>query len=78
VGGQRHQHRGRGEASFLNPLGGGSFSLTLDGENNALFLNFTPVPEPSTYALLSLGLIGILLTAGGWRRRLAGRQTARR
>lgn len=36
----------------------GNFSLAVGGaNNNALMLNFTPVPEPSTYALLGLGLL---------------------
>jgi autotransporter-associated beta strand protein len=41
-------------SSFANPLAGGSFSLSQSG--NSLLLSFTPVPEPSTYALLALGL----------------------
>jgi autotransporter-associated beta strand protein len=41
----------------------GLFSLSLGGLNNsALILNFTPVPEPSTYALIGLGLAFV-----GWQ-----------
>lgn len=43
-------------------------SVTL--ENNSLVLNFTPVPEPSTYALLAVGL-GIVGVAA-WRQRRRG------
>ncbi|MDP2324400.1 MAG: PEP-CTERM sorting domain-containing protein, partial [Gammaproteobacteria bacterium] len=43
----------------------GSFSLTLDGSN--LMLNFTAVPEPSTYALMLVGLGFVGWTV--WRRR---------
>jgi hypothetical protein len=46
-------------------LGGGIFSLTQSGTN--LVLNFTPVPEPSTYALMALGLGATGLAA--WRKR---------
>ena len=45
-------------SSFTNPTGTGVFSLE-QGTNAgkpAIFLNFTAVPEPSTYALLALGL----------------------
>jgi autotransporter-associated beta strand protein len=55
-------------AGFLNNLGGGSFSLTMvnsvAGSGSALLLNFSPaaVPEPSTYALLALGLALFALT----------------
>lgn len=41
-------------SAFQNNLNGGSFFVSNVG--NDLFLNFTPVPEPSTYALLALGL----------------------
>lgn len=57
-------------SAFSNNLNGGTFSLTtgLDGINPAIFLNFSPVPEPSTYVLLLLGLAGFALNA---RRRRA-------
>lgn len=41
-------------------LYGGDFSLFQDG--NQLMLGFTPVPEPSTYALMALGLGVIIVT----------------
>lgn len=51
-----------------SPLGG-DFTLFLDG-NNQLLLGFTPVPEPSTYALMALGLGFVGWTV--WRRRRQG------
>lgn len=48
---------------FLN-ANGGVFSLGLSG--HTLVLNFTPVPEPSTYALL---LAGLAVTYVAFRRR---------
>lgn len=48
-------------------LGAGTFSVFQSG--NQIMLGFTPVPEPSTYALLALGLGFIGLTL--WRRRHA-------
>jgi len=49
---------------FQNSLGLGSFFLSQSG--NDLFLNFTPVPEPSTEASL---LAGLTLLIGGALRR---------
>lgn len=51
-------------ASFANSLGIGSFFVTQSG--NDLILNFTPVPEPSTYALV---VTGIALAGLTYRRR---------
>ncbi|MEO6874900.1 MAG: autotransporter-associated beta strand repeat-containing protein [Opitutaceae bacterium] len=45
-------------AGFTNNFGIGGFYVNTVG--NDLFLNFSPVPEPSTYALLSLGLGAVL------------------
>ena len=40
--------------NFANNLGGGSFFMNQG--NAGLSINFTPVPEPSTYLLLAMGL----------------------
>jgi hypothetical protein len=48
-------------------LDAGEFSVSLSGNN--LMLNFTAVPEPSTYALMALGL-GVIGWSV-WRRRKA-------
>ena len=50
---------------FQNAIGGGTFSVSEFGSN--LMLNFTPVPEPSTWALMASGLCA--LCAGIRRRR---------
>jgi hypothetical protein len=42
---------------FQNALGGGVFSVSEFG--NDLMLNFTPVPEPSTWALMASGLCAL-------------------
>ena len=52
---------------FASSFGSGTFSLGLNGAGNALLLNFTPIPEPSTLALLAVGLGALALTA--YRRR---------
>ena len=41
-------------SAFLNSFGGGTFLVSQNGAG--LSLNFTPVPEPSTYVLMALGL----------------------
>jgi hypothetical protein len=53
-------------SGFQNSLAGGSFSV---GESlNTLTLNFTPVPEPSTWALMAGGL-GVVIFVGFRRTR---------
>jgi autotransporter-associated beta strand protein len=56
-------------SSFINGTNGGTFSFTESGNN--LDLNFTPVPEPSTWAMIGLGVLGI--AAAGFGRRRAAR-----
>jgi fibronectin-binding autotransporter adhesin len=48
-------------SSFANGLAGGNFSVSSNGTD--IFLNFTPVPEPSTWALFGLGAAAVGLTA---------------
>lgn len=55
-------------SGFTNPLGIGSFSVAINGTNTALFLNFTPIPEPSTYAMMALGAGALLFTCRRRRR----------
>ena len=46
--------------NFQNALAGGTFSTSLGESNTALYLNFTPVPEPTTVlALAAAGLGGV-------------------
>ncbi len=47
-------------SGFTNALGGGTFSTSVSGGN--LLLNFSPVPEPSTWALLAVGLASLAVT----------------
>jgi fibronectin-binding autotransporter adhesin len=55
-------------SAFQNSLAGGSFMVGESG--NLLTLNFTPVPEPSTWALMAPGFAAVLL-AGVRRSRRA-------
>ena len=57
-------------SGFTNSLGIGAFNVGVVG--NDIFLNFSPVPEPSTYALLGLGLGAVLFPALRRRQRAGG------
>jgi fibronectin-binding autotransporter adhesin len=52
---------------FANATSGGFFSLTETGNN--LFLNFTPVPEPTTWSMTALGIAVLSPFAISRRRR---------
>lgn len=54
-------------SQFTTDIGPGAFSLAYNSSSRALSLQFTPVPEPSTYALIGLGLGAVALRC---RRRL--------
>ena len=51
---------------FLNGTAIGSFNFTLNPDGTKLLLNFTPVPEPSTWVLMGTGALALLR---GLRRR---------
>jgi autotransporter-associated beta strand protein len=53
---------------FQNPTNGGTFSIS-ENAMNQLFLNFTPVPEPSTWAMLGLGILAVIPLAPRRHRR---------
>jgi autotransporter-associated beta strand protein len=53
-------------SGFSNATGGGSFSFSEAG--NSLYLNFTPVPEPSTWAMMAVGVVALSSFALGRRR----------
>jgi autotransporter-associated beta strand protein len=50
-------------SAFLNPIGG-TFRWSLDTGGHTLSLNYTPVPEPGSLALVAAAVAGI-----GWRYR---------
>jgi PEP-CTERM motif len=56
-----------GGLSFQNSTGAGYFFVTDNG--NDLFLNFTPIPEPSTWISLLGGATALAFLL--WRRRMA-------
>jgi ubiquitin len=47
-------------SGFSNDLQGGTFSI-VSADANTIALEFTPAPEPSTYALFGIGAIGVLM-----------------
>jgi autotransporter-associated beta strand protein len=53
-------------SGFTNGTGGGSFTFTQVG--NSLDLNFTPVPEPSTWILMGAGILTLGFVAIRYRR----------
>jgi autotransporter-associated beta strand protein len=55
------------KTGFVTDFGTGTGHFSLTADTYSIYLNFTPVPEPSTYALMALGLAGTGLAA--WRKR---------
>ncbi len=46
-------------SNFQNPIGAGMFYVSENVGDTSLMLNFTPVPEPSTWALMASGLFAV-------------------
>jgi hypothetical protein len=66
---------GGNESIFFNLLSGGTYFLRITGVDNAdsivldtqfygILLSFSPVPEPTTLAMVGIAMI----SAGAWRR----------
>jgi hypothetical protein len=62
-------------SGFAASLDGGVFSLSTSG--GSLLVNFTPVPEPSTWALI-IGGLGLVTISSLRRRRMLGKSTQER
>ena len=50
-----------GANGFTNALAGGAFSVDLSVDSTDLMLVYTAIPEPSTFALLGLGLTTVMV-----------------
>lgn len=55
------------DTTMFDPGIGSSVDYSVTRSGSLYYLNFTPVPEPSTYALMALGLGGTALAT--WRRK---------
>ncbi|MDP8261866.1 MAG: PEP-CTERM sorting domain-containing protein [Candidatus Ancaeobacter aquaticus] len=53
-------------SAFKGGILGSSIGIAIDPEDNVYADSFSAVPEPSTYALFGIGLLGLI---GGWMRK---------